>query len=262
MNAPRPHFFDPENARLLCQASVEAYSSHTIADAATDTAVSIIHCPLSMDTIVAFRGTADLRNWLTDLDCELVPVLNFRVHRGFYQALQAVELDLDASLGAAQETRLWVTGHSLGGALAKLWALWAAGRGHDVAGVYTFGQPRVGDASFAAFYDSVLKAQSFRVVHADDIVPRVPWMLARYRHAGHEAFFNGPLKMDHGQLSAVKDPLLDPSWPAKLLYELPALARGLARGRLAFLDDHHIDRYLSLFPVRREAAHVSYSYNH
>src|SRR5580658_4704795 len=122
MNAPRPHFFDAENARLLCQASTEAYSSHTIADAATDTALSIINCPLSMDVIVAFRGTADLRNWLTDLDCQLVPVLNFRVHRGFYEAMQAVESDLEACLAQAQAqaARLWVTGHSLGGALAKL----------------------------------------------------------------------------------------------------------------------------------------------
>ena len=201
------------------------------------------------------RGTADLRNWLTDLDCKLVPVLNFRVHRGFYEAMQAVEADLDASLGQAQEMRLWVTGHSLGGALAKLWALWAAGRGHDVAGVYTFGQPRVGDASFVSFYDSVLRARSFRVVHADDIVPRVPWMLSRYRHAGHEVFFNGQSKMDHY-------PLIDPPWPAKLLYGLPALARGLAHGKLAFLDDHHISHYLDLFPARREEAIVSPSLNY
>jgi triacylglycerol lipase len=198
---------------------------------------------------VAFRGTADLRNWLTDLDCELIRVLNFRVHRGFYEAMQAVELDLDASLNEAQETRLWVTGHSLGGALAKLWALWAAGRGHDVAGVYTFGQPRVGDAAFASFYDSVLRAQSFRVVHADDIVPRVPWMLARYRHAGHEVFFPSP-----AGFGGVSPYQMDLSWPRKLLYEFPALARELGRGKLAFLDDHHIQRYLALFPERKADA--------
>ena len=205
--------------------------------------MSIEQDPSSGDVIVAFRGTADLRNWLTDLDCELVTVLNFRVHRGFYQALQAVESALDSRLGAARPARLWVTGHSLGGALAKLWA---AARGHEVSGVYTFGQPRVGDASFASFYDALLKARSFRVVHADDIVPRVPWMLARYRHAGHEAFFNG-------SSATVNHAVLDPAWPAKLLVQLPALARGLVHGKLAFLDDHHISRYVDLFPAPRQA---------
>jgi len=262
MNSPLPHFFDAENARLLCQASAAAYSSNTIADVATDTALSIIHCPLSFDTIVAFRGTADLRNWLTDLDCELVPVLNFRVHRGFYEAMQAVEADLDASLGGAQKTRLWVTGHSLGGALAKLWALWAAARGHDVAGVYTFGQPRVGDASFALLYDSVLRARSFRVVHADDIVPRVPWMLSRYRHAGHEVFYSAEGRMQSAEIPALNSPLIDCHWPTKLLYDLPALARSLAHGKLAFLDDHHISHYLDLFPARREETIVSQSHHY
>jgi hypothetical protein len=278
MNSPLPHFFDAENARLLCQASAAAYSSNTIADVATDTALSIINCPLSMDTIVAFRGTADLRNWLTDLDCRLVPVLNFRVHRGFYEAMQAVELDLDAGLGQAPESRLWVTGHSLGGALAKLWALWAAGRGHDVAGVYTFGQPRVGDAAFASFYNSVLGARSFRVVHAEDIVPRVPWMLARYRHAGHEVFFPSTLGRDPREASShnlfrsvepcceiesgfdgVSPYRMDLAWPAKLLYGLPALARGLAHGKLALLENHHINRYLDLFPAPREETCVAHS---
>jgi hypothetical protein len=54
---------------------------------------------------------------------------------------------------------------------------------------------------------------------------------------------------------------VDPAWPTKLACEIPALARGLSRGKLALLEDHHIRRYLALFPTRRAEARVSYSYD-
>jgi hypothetical protein len=152
---------------------------------------------------------------------------------------------LDASLEGAAKKRLWVTGHSLGGALAKLWALWAVARGHEVAGVYTFGQPRVGDASFATLYNSVLRDRSFRVVHADDIVPRVPWMLSRYRHAGHEVLAQS--RKEEGRRKKNSSFIIDPSVARKLAESLSHAVRALHRGRLALLDDHHISRYLELF---------------
>jgi hypothetical protein len=256
MNNPSRDQYDPANAAALCRASAAAYQTCdegvTIRDIETDTIaqLSIINSQLSTDLIIAFRGTADLRNVLTDLDCELIRVGDFRVHRGFHAAIEAVEFDLDGSLGLKGEARLWVTRHSLGGALAKLFALWVVERGHPVAGVYTFGQPRVGDAAFAARYDSVLKPQTFRVVHADDMVPRLPWQFARYRHAGHEIFFPA-----NYQLSIVNYQL-DLPWPRKLLYDLPALARDLGRGRLALLDDHHVSRYLALFKEPRQETRV------
>jgi triacylglycerol lipase len=272
MNDPIPNTFDPANARVLCALSAEAYRRPSrkppaVEDSSLWCEEADTHVHLDRrerDLLVAFRGTADLRNWLTDLDCELIRVGDFRVHRGFYEALQAVELDLDLSLGEGRPRRLWVTGHSLGGALAKLWALWAAGHGHEVAGVYTFGQPRVGDAAFASYYDSVLKARSFRVVHADDIVPRVPWLLGGYRHAGHEVYFPLGGTPRGGVLdSAARYPYhIDLPWTRTLLAGLPALARELGHGKLALLADHHVSRYLALFPARRAEARVSYSYDY
>ena len=75
--------------------------------------------------------------------------------------------------------RIWLTGHSLGGALATLAA---AHLGPEtIQGLYTFGCPRVGDAPFA----SVLPAQSYvRFVHRDDWVPTVPPGILGYVHAG------------------------------------------------------------------------------
>ena len=94
--------------------------------------------------------------------------------------------------------KLYVTGHSLGGALAMLYAFRCEGLSHTVAitaqasAVVTFGQPRVGDAAFARDYDARLGDVTLRVVHECDIVPRVPvhWLLSLYRHAGHSLFLD------------------------------------------------------------------------
>ncbi|ETN79016.1 triacylglycerol lipase [Necator americanus] len=68
------------------------------------------------------------------------------------------------------------TGHSLGGALAALAAARTAKQGFrrgDQITIYTFGEPRVGDATFAANFDSMIK-DSYRVVFRRDIVPHLP----------------------------------------------------------------------------------------
>jgi hypothetical protein len=256
MNPSQPNHFDPANARALCAASAEAYQTAVTAalsaDAnveqtgiwsdATDTHVLITR--RDTDLCVAFRGTADLRNWLTDLDCELTRVGSCRVHRGFYEAMKAVEPDLVTRLAEMQDARLWVTGHSLGGALAMLWALWAAQSGYDIAGVYTFGQPRAGDAAFSRLYDSKLRACTWRSVHAEDVVPRVPWLLGRYRHAGHEVFYPS---------FPPSRPVVDRPFWTRLPSEARGLARELFQGKLALLADHHVNRYLALFPEPRAA---------
>lgn len=75
---------------------------------------------------------------------------------------------------------LFITGHSLGAAMATLAAarLFTDSRYSDVRrllrGVYTFGQPMVGDAAFAARAEELFGDRYFRFVYANDIVPRLP----------------------------------------------------------------------------------------
>lgn len=91
-----------------------------------------------------------------------------RVHHGFKTALDEVwdELYSEIEMLQVRGLKLWITGHSLGGALATL----AADRLPEVQGVYTFGSPRVGDDQFQATY----RPKGFRVVNGRDIVARVP----------------------------------------------------------------------------------------
>jgi hypothetical protein len=194
MNEARANVFDAVNAAALCGASAEAYSEGgDISCASTDTHARITES--ERDVIVAFRGTTDLRNWLTDLDCAWDLEDGCRVHRGFARALDSVQGQITEEICARREEgrRIWLTGHSLGGALAMLyaWRFFNARIEAPFAGIYTFGQPRVGNAAFRDIYNLTQKLYrgTFRVVHGDDVVPRVPWLLGEYRHAGHEVFF-------------------------------------------------------------------------
>jgi len=144
---------------------------------------------------VVFRGTRDLRNWLTDLDCTKTPYWihgqGARIHRGFWKAWCSVREEVAAMV---QHRRVTLAGHSLGGALAMLAGIDLAQSGVEVAGVYTFGQPRVGDSAFRRQYDSALGSRTFRVVAPGDVVPCVPYLLGAYLHAGREMFLDCGLR--------------------------------------------------------------------
>lgn len=184
------------NAVALCNAALLAYSPHReIERFLTNwgfeearmfggvTTSGFVARKESM-VVISFRGTEPLNihNWLTDVNChqQRIPGLAGWVHTGFALALEEVWAPLLAAVDALTRqsggrTRLYATGHSLGGALAVL----AAARlqpliSGGVAGILTFGQPRVGDPEFSAAYDAALGPATFRCVNDLDVVPHLP----------------------------------------------------------------------------------------
>jgi len=122
--------------------------------------------------ILAFRGTqtTEFQDIKTDADVGLQPApRGGRVHPGFLKAFISVEAEIQAALDQFGELPLYVTGHSLGGALAIVatrylrYAQWAA--------TYTFGGPRVADDAF--FED--FRTPVYRVVNGADVVARLPF---------------------------------------------------------------------------------------
>ncbi len=155
--------------------------------------------------IVAFRGTEPklLRDWVSDAQALLVPGPAGMVHKGFRDALGLVYRRVRETVAAFQDRgqSLWVTGHSLGAALATL--LVARLRFEEdkpVFGLYTFGQPRTGDREFARAFDADSKELTFRFVNNTDVVPRVPPRAGLYSHVGTFLYFDekGTLRSDPG----------------------------------------------------------------
>ena len=134
--------------------------------------------------VLAFRGTEKkVSDWLTDVRCVPTVQGNAKVHSGFLEAFtitkgvagetvrEVVEGILDRAEAKDDDGRrfpLFITGHSLGGALALLATKLVA---PDVDGAcYTFGAPRVANYEYFRF----IKTPVYRIVNSADVVPRVP----------------------------------------------------------------------------------------
>ncbi len=135
-------------------------------------------------TLVVFRGTDDKLDWLFNLP--LTKTCSKGVfHLGFVSAYEAVRSDTRSIISQQAGQRVWVTGHSLGGAMAVLCALDQKLHGNVSADVITFGQPRLADAKGCRSIDAALKDHFVRVARPTDVIPRVPPALPFFTAYGH-----------------------------------------------------------------------------
>jgi hypothetical protein len=135
--------------------------------------------------ILAFAGTdpVSLANWITDFD---IGVTSAGAAHGFATAAESVRPKIEKVLEAVWPVGpVFVTGHSLGAALAAVTATGIRPAfSQRVRAVYALGMPRAGDAQFASAYNSQLGARTFRLVHGEDLVPTVPPSELGARHVG------------------------------------------------------------------------------
>ncbi|WP_218563860.1 lipase family protein [Marinospirillum perlucidum] len=196
--------------------------------------------------ILAFRGTeGKLADWATDARIfkrqwtQAQPL--GAVHRGFYSALSSLWEALEEEVAHLRTNNqsLWITGHSLGGALASLAAatfeLQHPQQG--VNGVYTFGQPRIADQEFSQNYNKLLKERSFRCVNNNDVVTRVPPQIFGYSHVGKLLYFDadGELQRDNSL-----------SWWARFWDRLEGRYDDVFNLTPDGVTDHSIEIYLNL----------------
>jgi hypothetical protein len=211
--------------------------------------------------ILAFRGSQEKKDWHTNfkfklknfafhqsmepLDEDTTPPIGM-VHSGFQSAWNTVEAQV------IQHIRLWnadrstplplfITGHSLGGALATVAAASLVKRQQlNIQGVYTFGQPRVGDLVFVSDVGQALKGKVFRFVNNNDIVPHVPlpyslWNPLRiYVHLGQLLYFN-----TRGQLT------LQPNTIIWLCDRAIGLLRDALEPGFDMVNDHRLEFYIT-----------------
>lgn len=201
-------YFSLESALLLAKASRLNYElESTIKDQAqqwgyADCRVIDVgrpQCYIMADEqscVLSFRGTQSLGNWIDNAKASPVPHDYGDVHRGFsagYKALGPLILKSLKELLTPNRT-LFVTGHSLGGALATIAAAELHGQ-FLISGVYTFGQPKTG--LFGSFFDEYFGGKFFRFVNNEDVVPRLP---LNYEHVGQLQWFNAKGALPAGRL--------------------------------------------------------------
>lgn len=163
--------------------------------------------------ILCYRGTepSNLGNWLGDADVGSKTVslggVDLAVHSGFLRNVRATRYEVLRELYLALEGRsllnpeervehpmeaLYVTGHSLGGAMAVLFALSLVGTpqhrplADKLRAIYTFGQPIAAGAPLPPLAGEV-ERKLHRHVTPRDIIPTLPpvgW--GEFTHFGRE----------------------------------------------------------------------------
>lgn len=127
--------------------------------------------------VIAVRGTQETKDFEIDADAlQIKPDYGIKgeVHKGFYTQAKKIidEPSFDRGfLTILEGKELYVTGHSLGGAVATILAAYFFEQGFKPL-LYTFGSPRVGNTAFTQYYND--KFTHFRHVNDFDIIPVLP----------------------------------------------------------------------------------------
>lgn len=145
--------------------------------------------------VIAFRGTDDPADWIANFDFrQLANAGNSRkVHSGFQGAYGAFASQVHEQLNDHKPKYVWITGHSLGGAMAACCAYDLLQEDVPLTAVVTFGQPRIGNEALAQFLDDKLGDKYLRFMNEGDPVVILPpcfgVKLPAYWHSGRRAWF-------------------------------------------------------------------------
>ena len=190
--------------------------------------------------VIVFRGTENSLDWKTNMRAEWITLQGgTRVHTGFFQAYWPIRERLFATvvrLLRQKPRAVYISGHSLGGALALMATAELANHedGYvrdSIAACYTFGCPRAGDSSF----DQYVKVPLYRVTNGVDSVPAVPSALLGYRHVGDSRYFGR---------SGQPPTRLSPNFIQKLRWTLWSLLAFFGTFELRNIADHAMPVYV------------------
>ena len=186
---------------------------HFIKEPLTNTQVAVMSN--NQVVVVVFRGSEkNVQDWLQiDANFPLIPVPQWgtgvMAHNGFHAAMRSVFTRVRSAIQAQNPRgtkRVWLTGHSLGGALAFLHAqAFARETPIQIQGVHTYGAPRVGNPLWNRAYNSRLRTKTQRWVNNADFVPLLvhpvgtqTQQVLSYQHVGlvHNIRANGSIRLN------------------------------------------------------------------
>lgn len=143
------------------------------------------------EILIGFRGTiSEIKQWASNLDVKYTKWYNGngKVHSGFYDRFNEIKTRTISLLKKAQEELpngdIIISGHSMGGAVATLFASYLKQINIHPRFVYTYGSPRVGDRTFAKYVDKQFGERLTRVMNDWDMITDLPPLAFGYRHTG------------------------------------------------------------------------------
>lgn len=185
---------------------------------------------------MVFRGTNELSDWLDNINAFRESVLFGEFHRGFWKSVEDVWSVIYGEYARLREEKkrpLFLTGHSLGGAMATVAASRFLHQDLPFISVYTYGEPRALSRDTSRIYNSEAGKRHHRFQNNEDIVTRVPSRVLGYSHVG-TCFYIDSDKQIHD----------DPGFWFRFLDVFDGAFDAVKRqGHIGAVTDHDMNKY-------------------
>ncbi len=184
----------------------------------------------------AFRGTDEPKDWLDNINAFSTAELFGEFHRGFWNSVEDIWqglFRLYQDKRNEQPRPLFLTGHSLGGAMATVAASRLIHNDLPFTSTYTFGQPRAMTLATARVFNIEARGRTHRFQNNNDIVTRVPARFMGYSHVGNFIYID--------ENKRLKD---DPGFWNRFLDTVQGAVDALRETGVDAVEDHDIGRYL------------------
>jgi len=179
--------FIPEGERF----KVHGYVAQVPTSTPTSSSISRDHEADDVKCMIGFRGSVNWANWYANFHLSLRdwPLNDLsgadwcrgcKAHYGFTEIYEELRPNVHKAIEELNCTRLVLTGHSLGAAVATIASFeLRAAQNYQVDATWTFGKPRIGNAEFVNSFEAAADKQGvspplWRVIHYHDPVPRAP----------------------------------------------------------------------------------------
>lgn len=137
---------------------------------------------------VAFRGSSSIKDFLIDLNVDKMCIGKIEIHQGFYMQLFYSSiyvnflLDLSKIIDENPTHEIYITGHSLGGALATLFGYTLTNLTNRDINVVSFASPKVGNDHWRNHFNNKPNLKHNRIIISNDPAPHFPSF--DYYHCG------------------------------------------------------------------------------
>lgn len=185
---------------------------------------------------LVFRGTDEPADWIDNINAFPEQALFGAFHRGFLHSVQDIWDPLFVrytELNRKKPRALFVTGHSLGGAMATVASSILIQEDESFTSAYTFGQPRAISRDAGRIYNVEAKGKTFRFQNNNDIVTRAPARIMGYTHVGTFLYISQQRQIHQ-----------DPGLWLQFLDSVDGAMESIKESGIDAVEDHGMKHYL------------------